>query len=292
MIRSMTAFARLTADGRRGRWIVEIRSLNHRYFEFSLRLPGALNALETAIRDLVQSEVRRGKITVAVSQDSEEEKFKAVSLDEAVVRHYLAAIRRLKRRFRLTDDVSLADLLKLPGIFKMESLEGEPEKVWPDLKKIMQRTLLQLVKAKEAEGRRLAADIRKRLQTIAKSVARIETLSKGSAERVYKKLAERLDQLLAEKEKDPDRVHREAAFLAERSDITEEVVRMKSHLELFGSRLNGNTEAGRELDFLCQEMNREVNTMGSKAQLFDISTEVVFVKGELEKIREQIQNIE
>jgi len=160
------------------------------------------------------------------------------------------------------------------------------------LKKILKQTLAQAIKAKELEGRKLAVDMEKRLIAICRAIEKIEQHARGQSQHVFQKLSERVDLLLAEKEKDMDRMRREVAFLADRSDITEEIVRMKSHLDLFRSRLKNSTEIGRELDFLCQEMNREVNTMGSKAQLFEIATEVVFVKGEIEKIREQIQNIE
>ena len=292
MIRSMTAYAQVTTPAREGSWVVEIRGLNHRYFEFSLKIPPALSPLENSIRELVQSEIRRGKVTVAVSQETARDKFQGLSLDETAARFYLTALYKLKKKFHLKDEISLGDLLKLPGIFTAESSLENPEKYWASLKKVLKKALAKSIRAKEEEGRKLAIDMLGRLEKIAGAVHKIETHAVGRMQHLFKKLSGRVDLLLAEKEKDLERVHREAAFLAERSDISEEVVRMKSHLELFRSKLKGGSEVGRELDFLCQEMNREVNTMASKAQHFEISTEVVFVKGELEKIREQIQNIE
>ncbi len=292
MIRSMTAFARASASSREGGWVVEIRSVNHRYFEFSFKLPPSLFPLESRIRDFVQKDIRRGKITLAISQDGEEETAKPVTIDESVVKMYLQSIHKLKKKFRLQGDLSVRDLLGLPRIFTVEKSEENPEKSWRLVQKTLRRTLALAIKAKEGEGAKLAEDVLARLGKIKKTVQKIESLASGMAEKYFKKLSERVDQLLAEKEKDPERIHREVAFLAERTDITEEIVRMKSHLEQFERRLKSETEVGRELDFMCQEMNREVNTMGSKAQLFEISTEVVFMKGELEKIREQIQNIE
>lgn len=288
----MTAFARLTGPGSRGPWTVEIRSLNHRYFEFSLKLPSSLNSIENQIREIVQARMHRGKVTVSISQDAAADKLKGVSLDEPAANYYRAAIEKLRKRFKIRDDISLGDLLTLPGIFTVESGDQDSEKSWASLKKVLVKALDGAVKAKQAEGGRLAVDIRKRLHKISDAVKKIQTLAAGRTEIVFKRLSEKLAALLNEKEIDPERTWREAAFLAERSDVTEEIVRMRSHLELFESRLAGEAEVGRELDFLCQEMNREVNTMGSKAQLFEISTEVVFMKGELEKIREQIQNIE
>ncbi|MCI0596976.1 MAG: YicC family protein, partial [candidate division Zixibacteria bacterium] len=271
---------------------VEIKSLNHRYFEFSLRLPPPLSSLENRIRDLVQSRIGRGKVMVAVSHDVQNGTEKAISLDESALRFYTSAVQKLKKKYRLQGELTVSDLLKLPGIFTVEQAGEDPERVWAGLKKILEQAVAGAVRSKESEGKRLAADVEKRLTKIEASVRKIETLALGRAEHIYRKLSERIDALLARKEADTERVHREAAFLAERSDITEEMVRLRSHLKVFKQRLAGARDVGRELDFLCQEMNREINTVASKAQMFDISSEVIFVKGEIEKIREQIQNIE
>ena len=277
---------------REGGWGVEIRSLNHRYFEFSLKIPPALGALENRIRDLAQALMRRGKVTVAINQDTAGDKKSRLSIDEEAVRFYLSSLAKVKKKFKLQGDLSVADLLKFPGLFSGEESGTDPEKAWPVLKKTLTQALDSAIKAKQLEGQKLSKDIEERLAAVTKAVGAIEKLAAGQTERVYKKLSERVTVLIGDKTMDPERMEREVAFLAERNDITEEIVRMKSHLDLFKKRLRGDGEVGRELDFLCQEMNREVNTMTSKAQHFEISTEVVFVKGELEKIREQIQNIE
>jgi uncharacterized protein (TIGR00255 family) len=288
----MTAFARAAAPVREGGWGVEIRSLNHRYFEFSVKLPPALNALENRIREQVQVSMRRGKITVAISQEGAGDPKNYLSIDEEAVKFYLTSLTKLKKKFKLQGELSVADVLKFPGLFSGENDTIDPDKIWPDLKKTLTKALDYALKAKQLEGQKLAKDIDARLAAVTKSVAAVEKHAAGQSGRVFNKLMERLQGLTSENNLDPDRMEREAAFLAERCDITEEIVRMKSHLDLFKKRLRGDGEVGRELDFLCQEMNREVNTMTSKAQHFDISTEVVFMKGELEKIREQIQNIE
>lgn len=292
MIRSMTAFARVSAPAPLGKWIVEIRSVNHRYFEFSLKVPPSLYSLEGRVRERVQAQLRRGKVSLSIIQDNGQEAVKGLSLDETAVRSYLAAVEKLKKRFRLQGQISISDLIQVPGLFSFSKPEEDPEKNWLPLQRALKKVLAEAVKAKQREGGKLARDISSRVRKISQAVARIELLAAETPKRLFEKLKGRVEELLAEKEKDLDRVTREVAFLAERSDITEEIVRMKSHLELFEKRLKSETEVGRELDFLCQEMNREINTLGSKAQLFEISTEVVFVKGELEKIREQIQNIE
>ena len=292
MTRSMTAFARAGAPARQGNWTVEIRSLNHRYFEFSLKIPPALSALENRVRDRVQAVMRRGKVMAAISQELSTERPRTLSIDESAAKFYLDSVRRLKKKFKLEGDISVTELLRLPGIFGGEEAEADPEKSWLQISKVLNEALEQAVRAKQAEGKKLAKDIEARLEVISKAGAKIEHDAAGASERIFKKLKERISALLSESTLDPERVHREAAFLAERVDITEELVRMKSHLQLFSRRLKIDGEVGHELDFLCQEMNREVNTMGSKSQFFEIATEVVLIKGELEKIREQIQNIE
>lgn len=288
----MTAFARETGAIQGATWAVEVRSINHRFFDFSVKLPPVLNGFEAEIRDLVQAHIRRGKIVVAINRDSEEERLKEVSLNEPAVKLYIEAIAKLKKQFRVSGDITVSDLLKLPGTFTVKVPELNPDKVWLAVQKLMKVVIKQTLKSKEIEGAKLAKDIFARLDAITKVVEKVKRLSEGESERIYKKLTDRIDALLKERDKDPERIQREVAFLADRSDITEEIVRLNSHLELFKNRLKADGELGRELDFLCQEMNREINTIGSKSQLFDISKEVVFVKGELEKIREQIQNIE
>ena len=292
MTRSMTSFARAGAPAREGNWNIEIRSVNHRYFEFSLKIPSALTALENRVRDRVQSAMRRGKVTVAISQELSADQPKALSIDEKAARFYLDSIQKLKKKFKLAGDVSVGDLLRLPGIFGTEDSGVDPEKKWLQISKVLNQAVEHAVKARQVEGKKLAQDIDARLEVITKAVGKIEHYAKSASERIFKKLKDRIADLLNESTLDTERVHRETAFLAERVDITEELVRMKSHLELFNRRLKTDGEVGRELDFLCQEMNREVNTMGSKSQFFEISTEVILIKGELEKIREQIQNVE
>lgn len=271
---------------------MEIRSVNHRYFEFSLRIPPAFSALEGRVREMVQQRMPRGKISVSIGQEMNEEDRPPLSINEKTAEFYLQTVKKLAKKYKIQNNVSASDILRLPGIFTEERKEIAPEKVWPIVKKILARVLDQIEKAREDEGRKLAADIFLRLTKIEQAVESVTKWTAGDSERIFKKLCDRIDVLMKDKEKDTERFHREAAFLAERSDITEEVVRLGSHLDLFRKRLHSNGEVGRELDFVCQEMNREANTIASKSQFFDISNAVVQVKGEIEKIREQIQNIE
>ncbi|MDP3919730.1 MAG: YicC/YloC family endoribonuclease [Candidatus Omnitrophota bacterium] len=287
----MTAFARSTALGK-GNWSVEIRSLNHRYFEFSAKLPQFLYPVERRIKDLVQSKMRRGKVTLSISQEGAEEADKEFVLDEKAVRYYRSAMKKLRQEFGLEADVSVRDLMALPKIFKIDKPQADPEKIWVDLKKVLNQTLANALKLKETEGRKLAVDVSKRLGFISATVNKVEKRVSGNTEFYFKKLRERLGKILKDSNIDSERVYREAALLAERSDVTEEIVRLKGHLDYFKKRLKDTQEVGRELDFICQEMHREINTLGVKSQVLEVSSQVVFVKKELEKIREQIQNVE
>lgn len=294
MLKSMTAFSRLSVPAKQGGWTVEIRSLNHRFFEFSLKAPQDLHGFEDQIKELIHSKVKRGKVAVSISQDKEETAAaQNLTFDEKVIRHYLSEIKKIKKKFHLEGEMSVNDLARLPGVLTVEPVKESPEKKWPFLRKAVLKNLDQLIRMKAGEGQRIGQDIDDRLNQIAQAVQKVEKSTGHRSSEYFEKLKARLHQLLDEKrEDDEERILREVAFLAEKNDITEEMVRLRSHITLFKDRMKSNEEIGRELDFLCQEMHREINTMGSKASFFEISKEVVFVKGELEKIREQIQNIE
>ncbi len=288
----MTAFARASVPAKEGQWTVEIRSVNHRYFEFSVKMPQSVSSLENRVRDLVQAEMKRGKITVGINLERSEKNRPAVMIDETVVESYLSAAGKLKKKYKLSGDISIEQVMRLPGIFTVPEQENDAEKRWPEIKKVLGQALKMSGKNKEEEGRKLSKDISERLHMVTQALGKIEKNTASRTEVIFNKMRAKVEALIGDKEKDLERFDREVAFLAERSDITEEVVRMRSHLDLFQTRIKGSGEVGRELDFVCQEINREVNTMASKSQMFEISTEVVFIKGEIEKIREQIQNIE
>lgn len=290
MIRSMTGFAR-AASRKKGAWTVEIRSLNHRYLELSLKLPPSLYALEDRIRELCQSRIRRGKVTVTI-MESEGNELEEVALDRKVVRFYLSAVRRMQREFRLKGEPTVSDLLSLPRIFSVEKKAADPNQLWKSLKRLMEGALGSLERSRLREGTVLARDLLARVGRIEKQLSRIEQRAKALPQEYYERVRQRIKALFQPGAGDEERAWREAALLAERADATEEVVRLKSHLRLFRDKLSGAREVGKELDFILQEMNREANTLGAKGQDFDVSKEIVSIKAELEKIREQVQNIE
>jgi uncharacterized protein (TIGR00255 family) len=222
----------------------------------------------------------------------EENGLPQVALDEKVLRFYLLAIRKVQRRFRLKGEVSVTDLLSLPKIFSVEKRSQRPEAVWRSLRPILMKVLSSLNQSRIREGKILIQDILRRIQNIQTSVRRVEERSKNLSKEYHERLKSRIHELFGTSGVQEERIWQEAAFLAERSDITEELVRLNSHLGLFREKTVRGEAVGKELDFLLQEMNREVNTLSAKAQDFGVSKEVISMKAELEKIREQIQNIE
>lgn len=291
MIRSMTAFARVSRALKNRFFSVEIRSLNHRYFDYSSKLPTDFLDYENAIRDLVRSSLTRGKINVSISVSSEGES-ETLSLNEEVLNNYLSAARKLKKQYKIPGDISLNDVLVLPRLFTSQKEKGDISKDWTFLSLLLKEAIKKTIQAKKVEGLKISRDMKDRLKNIMKSVKRIERHAAGRSEYFFQKTKTRLKALLAEANVEEERIWREAVFLADRSDVTEEIVRLKGHLQLFEERLLEDKEIGRELDFLCQELHREINTLGSKAQFFEISKDVIYIKGEIEKIREQVQNVE
>ncbi|MFH0984172.1 MAG: YicC/YloC family endoribonuclease [Candidatus Omnitrophota bacterium] len=288
----MTSFARVSFTALGKRWIAEIKSLNQRFFELSLRLPPAMYPFEPQVRQLVQSVMRRGKVMLSISEEGRPGELLVYELDQDQVRAYLASAKKVKAKFQLDGELTLAKVMSLPGVVREKTSEDVKVWSWAKLSDSLKKVLEKAVYHKEEEGEKLDKDFRQRLDHIARTMHKIETLVNGNQKVYFEKLKSRLGDLLGDEKLDTDRLYREVAFLAERSDITEETVRMKSHLELFAKWLDRQGEIGRELDFLCQEMNREANTMASKAQLFEVSQETIAIKSEIEKIRVQVQNVE
>jgi len=293
MIHSMTGFARVQTAKKDGGWVVEIRSINHRYFDCSLKIPGSLMVFENAIRDLIQSWTPRGKLTLSISQEGDAGRTRTLQVDEQAARHYLKDMRKLQVKLGLKDNLTLAELIKLPGVLTTaENVQENDTARWNGFKKILDKALRALLVSRKTEGQKLCTDIEGRLDVMRSTLDQVQKLAEGRTKAVFARLKVRLAELLSDTQMDEDRLHREAALLVDKNDITEELVRLKSHFDLFIKKIHGEGQVGRELDFLCQEMHREINTIGSKAQLFEIAREVVFLKGEVEKVREQVQNVE
>ena len=294
MIRSMTGYGRAEAAGSRLAISVECKSVNHRHLDVALKLPRALSALELDARRLVQSAVQRGRVDVSVSLSPiEGAHLSSLTVDLAQAREYAAMARQLAHDLSLDGGPGLAWLLEQPGVVSRESEPSlRPEDAWPLLEQALRRALDELVARRQAEGDALARELQALAETLGAQTDLIAERAPLAVERRAARLRERIQSLLADTAVDETRVLTEVAVWAEKTDISEELARLRAHLEQLARLLDDGGTVGRTLDFLIQEMNREVNTVGSKADDLEISQAVIAAKSTLEKLREQTQNIE
>ncbi len=292
MIKSMTGFGR-GHEILNGRDItVEIRAVNHRYYEFGCRIPRSLGFLEEKLKTLLNGRISRGKVEVSVlvyNVDAPDEK---ISINKEVVKDYIDALRSVKDEFELTDDLSLSHVMRIPDAFTVVKEEADEEQIWADVKAVAEQALTKFIAMREAEGERMKADLLSRLATIEGWVGIVEERSPIIVEEYRKKLFDKMTEVLNNANIDESRILLEAGIFSEKTAVDEETVRLRSHIAQFRTMLEGEEAIGRKLDFLVQEMNRETNTIGSKVQDIEVTKIVVDQKSEIEKIREQIQNIE
>jgi len=288
----MTGFGRCedTINGRD--IIVEIKSVNHRYFEFSSRVSRGYGFLDEKLKSYLQTQISRGKIDVYVSIETLEDTDAQVLVNHSVAAGYVNALHELAQRYHLRDDISVATVSRNSDIFTVHRAPEDEEIVWNSVKAVTDKALDAFLRMREAEGMRLKADVLQRAQVILQNVGKIEERSPQTVVEYQQKLQLRLAELLSDANIDDQRILTEAAIFADKIAVAEETVRLRSHFEQLFKMLNSNEAVGRKLDFIVQEMNREANTIGSKCVDSQIAYMVVDIKAEIEKIREQIQNIE
>ncbi len=292
MIKSMTGYGRAveTVNGRE--FTVELRSVNNRYLDCSVRLPRILSFGEDAVKQAVKTAVSRGKVDVYISVRSECGDEVQVTLNEAVLKEYLSAMHKMAEEFDIRDDISVSTISRLPEVFQLEKPQMDEEQLLQDMMAVVQKALINYDEMRKAEGIALEKDLRTRGQTILQFVTLVE---QGNAQTVidYRtKLYNKLREVLENTNIDESRILTEAAIFADKVAVDEETVRLRSHIDQLNSMLTSGGAIGRKLDFLLQEMNREANTIGSKCT--DVYLERIDenIKAKLEKIREQTQNIE
>lgn len=292
MALSMTGYGR-SKEILHGRDIsVEIKSVNSRYFEFSSRLPRSYGFLEDALKKAVSAEVSRGKTEVSLFVQNLEQGETAVVANLTVAKGYLQAMREMSTELEIPFDATTSVFSRLPDIFMLQRCETDEEELRQDVLQVAAEALLHFNQMRLAEGEKLKADILSRLNTIEQILQTVETESAGRVARYTERLFERLKTVLEDQTIEEARLLTEAAIFADKTAVDEETVRLHSHLKQYREILSGPGAVGRKLDFLTQELNREVNTIGSKCQELEITRMVVDMKAEIEKIREQIQNIE
>lgn len=272
--------------------VFEIKAVNHRYLELQCRVPRSCGFLEEKIRELVSSRINRGKIDVFVSVEADENIAADVRVNHSLAAGYVKALRELCSTYELKDDVSVLALSRYSDIFTVSKAPENEEALTEIVMEAGQKAIDDFIAMREREGEKLAADVLGRGKTILDLVSEIEERSPVTVEEYRKKLYDRIKEVLEDTTIDPQRILTEAAIFADKTAVNEETVRLRSHYAQLETMLSGNEPAGRKLDFIVQEMNREANTIGSKVCDAELAHKVVDIKAEIEKIREQIQNIE
>ncbi len=292
MIRSMTGFGRAegVVDGMSV--VVEIRSVNHRYFEFSSRTPRAFGYLDEKLKNYLQSCISRGKVDVNLWIETLDRPGSEVLINHSLAESYVKALKELAERYDLRDDLTAGSLARYPDILTVHHASEDEETVWNIVRGVTDEALAAFVAMREREGAKLREDVLSRAKTILEAVAFVEERSPQTVKEHMDKVEARMRDLLNGAAVDEQRLLTEAAVYADKIAVAEETVRLRSHFDQLVQLMNSDESIGRKLDFLVQEINRETNTIGSKSGDLSITRKVVDIKAEIEKIREQIQNIE
>ena len=292
MIKSMTGYGRCVEMLNGREFTVEIRSVNNRYVDCSVRLPRILSFGEDAVKQAVKASVSRGKVDVFITVRSEAGDEVQVSINKTVLEGYLSAMRQLVSEYGVKDDISVSTLSRMSDVFTVEKPEVDEDQLKADLLSVVEKALCNYNAMRTTEGAALDADLRSRGETILELVAQVEAGNGQTVIDYRTRLYNKLKEVLANTAIDESRILTEAAIFADKVAVDEETVRLRSHLQQMNTMLSGGGAVGRKLDFLLQEMNREANTIGSKCTDVNLARIVVDIKAELEKIREQTQNIE
>lgn len=292
MIKSMTGFGRCEIQKDSRKFTVELKSVNHRYLDVNIRMPKKLNFFETAIRTLLKSYANRGKIDIFITYEDLSQAQMAVKYNAGLAAEYLRYLKQMETEFGLENDIRVSTLSRYPEVLTMEEQSENEEELWNGLKEALEGAFAQFVKTRQTEGENLKKDILLKLDILSEHIEFIEGRSPQIISEYRAKLEEKMKELLADAQIEESRIASEVILFADKICTDEEVVRLKSHIRHMRNTLDEKEEIGRKLDFIAQEMNREANTILSKANDIEISDHAISLKTEIEKIREQIQNIE
>ncbi len=293
MVRSMTGFGRGTCNENGKEFTVEIKSVNHRYIDFYIKLPRQIAYLEERVREVVAKSIFRGKVDIFISFEDRSDDSKSVMLDEALAGAYIQAVEKIKDKYGLKDDLSVSLVSRFPDVLRIEKTEDDEEQLWNILNKALETAVASLIQMREKEGNELRSSLLQKADYMEDIISQITNRSPEVVIEYKQKLENRIKELLNQQTIDENRIAMEVAIFADRCGIDEELVRLGSHLTQLRDILNIKKQpVGRKLDFLVQEINREINTIGSKSNDIIITKNVLELKSETEKIREQIQNME
>ena len=292
MIKSMTGFGRCEVQKNSRKFTVELKSVNHRYLDVNIRMPKKLNFFETAIRTLLKSYANRGKVDIFITYEDLSQTQVSVKYNAALAAEYMKYLKQMEDEFGLENDVRVSTLSRYPEVFTMEEQSEDEEELWNGLKEALEGAFTQFVETRKTEGENLKKDITSKLDLLSEQIGFIEERSPQIVAEYRAKLEDKMKELLADTQIEESRIASEVILFADKICTDEEVVRLKSHISHMRNTLEEKDEIGRKLDFIAQEMNREANTILSKANDIEVSDRAISLKTEIEKIREQIQNIE
>ena len=292
MIKSMTGFGRAEASDSDRKITIEMKSVNHRYFEPAMKMPKKLNIYEAGIRTILKKYINRGKVDIFVTyEDYSESKF-CLKYNEELANEYMSIFNYMAEQFDIPNDVTVSSLSRYPEVITMEEQSGDDDAVWHLLEKAVENACVQFVESRITEGEKLKADLLDKLDYMTGLVDEIENRSPGLIEEYRQRLEDKVAELLCDTPIDENRIATEVTIYADKICVDEETVRLRSHIESTKDELIEGGSVGRKLDFIAQEMNREANTILSKANDLETSNCAISLKTEIEKVRDQIQNIE
>jgi len=292
MIKSMTGYGKASDSTNLRNYEIQIKSVNHRYLDISVKMPKELSYLEEEIKKEISSKAKRGKIDVFVTFENNSLEGKDIKINSELARIYINELRNLAEQENILADIQVNDIARYPDVLKIQQSSENDEVIKSEILNVVKEATDGLIEMRQTEGIKISEDLLKRLNIIKQKVDEISKLSTGLIDEYVVKLKERIKQILKTQEIDERRLAEEVVIYADKCSIEEEVTRLDSHIQQFKTLLNSNEAIGKKLDFLTQEMNRETNTIGSKANNLEITNRVIDIKTEIENIREQVQNIE
>lgn len=292
MIKSMTGFGRAEIRGPSGVLRVEIRTVNHRFFDVSMKAPNGLAAIEDRIQEFVHKYIKRGRVNLFLSHHSGDKNYGRLSLDAKALQRYYTILKNIKKQLAIQEDVTLSHIISFPDVITLPETDMDANALWPEVKKVLEQALVKCDAMRRREGRGLCKDITTRCRRISDYLHKISELASGLVKEYKEKLDARIQDIVKGLDIDRGRLETELALFAKQSDISEELTRVQIHVESVHKILKSDEEAGRKLDFIIQELHREINTMGQKSNNIHVSKLTIEIKSELEKMREQVQNIE
>ena len=293
MIRSMTGFGRGFYTNSEREYTVEIKAVIHRYTDINVRLPYGLSFLEDKIKKKIQEKIERGKIDISITFVNNSNLGKKITINQSLAKAYIEELKKIEEENNITNDITVMKIARLPDVLSITQ-DDNSDILWEELSNALEEAIANLLEAKEAEGKKLAEDMINRLELINENILNISQYSTGLIDQYVVKLKDRIKEMLQTDIVDEARISQEVVLYADKTSIEEEITRLKSHIVQFKELLQSESikKAGKRLDFIIQEMNREVNTIGSKSNCLEITNLVIELKTELEDVREQVQNIE